>query len=214
MKFYHVIELSALVLGVTVLSTARKCYTFYAKSLIIYIVLAFFFDYGGEIIFRYNISPNNGWLFNLYDIIKYPLLFYLFFLTGYFKKKKIVTLVCICLIALIMDGFSIISFNSFLSFYTIFADLLLIYLSLDYYYRILKTPEHKSLLVQPFFWFANGILFYFLCVLPYHVLWTPMASQQIDYDRRFYEVIFNIAIFLHYSCFSISMWLCKYPKSK
>jgi hypothetical protein len=214
MTAHHIIELSACIAGLLFffLSKQRKYKRFFLW-LTIYVSAAFAADFGGQI-YHDNISYNNGWLFNIYDILKYPLLFYLFGLINSLSSRFMRVCYGLYFLCLTIDIINLTTINDLLSFSTIAADIILIFLCLQYYYSLLKTPDQKSLLKYPYFWFANGVLFYFLCVLPYHILWTPMAMKQIDYDRRFYDIIINIAIFLHYACFSITFYLCRFQSRK
>lgn len=210
MNVHHFIELSAAIIGI---SFIRKNPSRFFILLLAYLVLSFVVDLTGNIIYLY-VSSNNGWLYNIYDVIKHLLLIFLFIMISNRSKKSFWPYAGIYCGILIFDITQASTINDFFAFSTITADLLLIFLSLQFYYRLLKNPEYRSLLKHAYFWFANGVFFYFLCVLPYHVLWTPMVMKELDYDRTFYDIIINIAIVLHYTCLSIAFTVCKYQKAK
>lgn len=145
-------------------------------------------------------ARNNHPFFHLYDlggIVFFTIIYYQAFHERIFKKIVLI-LGTACALTVIFSVFFIEGITTYPSVSNTVLSLLLIVLSLIYFYQLLTRQEFIHIDKQGLFWINSGILFYFAINVFLFMLFNKISlSQQNDFNMI--QSVTNIIANLLYS---------------
>lgn len=154
-------------------------------------------------------STNNLPLLHLYIIVEFALLgwmyhLYLYKLLGRYLIPLII--VAFCTFSIINSLFiqSIFTFNTYAR---AIENLLLILLSLAYFYKMLKELKVKYLEKDPMFWINSGILVYFSGNL-FIFIFSNYILPHKSLNMLFWSIHATLNLFI-YTFYAIGLWLSR-----
>lgn len=154
-------------------------------------------------------SVNNLPLLHLYIIVEFALLgwmyhLYLYKLLGRYLIPLII--VAFCTFSIINSLFiqSIFTFNTYAR---AIENLLLILLSLAYFYKMLKELKVKYLEKDPMFWINSGILVYFSGNL-FIFIFSNYILPHKSLNMLFWSIHATLNLFI-YTFYAIGLWLSR-----
>lgn len=180
------------------------------KLFLPYLLIIVLYELGNiHKMFTIDNSKSNLWISNFELLFEY--VFYSGFIIAVYKDKKqkrIITLVSVlCVIFTLVDIFFIQGFMALSTIAILIQYSILIPLVCRFFYMKMQehdTGQEESLLQQPDFWVHTGLLFFFLAEFLFFASYTNMAYKKLYSFHLLFSVISNVAIFILYSCLSIS----------
>jgi hypothetical protein len=154
-------------------------------------------------------SPENHWVYNLYLIPAY--LFYLYFYYNNLKSVQVKKLIKVSSAVLLLAGLYnlLLAQGVFkLNTYTlVFAGLLVVCLTLTYFYQILNEKIFVPLMTNPLFWISAGAFLFHLTTM-LGLFFIVFLNDW--YGRAAYAsaVIIKITSIIMYTTYSIA-FLCQ-----
>lgn len=136
-------------------------------------------------------------IFNLMAVLFFTVIYYRAFYESIFKKIAII-LGGAGLIAIICSAIFIESIFTYPSVSNTILCLLLIILSLTYFYQLLTRQEFIHIEKQGLFWINAGVLFYFSINIFLFMLFNKISSSEIA-DYNMIQSVTNIIANLLYS---------------
>ena len=148
-------------------------------------------------------------MFNFYT--SFELTFYLFLLRDMVVGKTIrlillhllwlYPLYCVINIVFIqgMEGWHSYSYG--------IGNLLIVGVSMYYFFELFKRPKAINLLTEPAFWICSGLLFFYSCSFPFLGPMNVLSVAPTVVIRNFHTIIALLNIF-HYVLFTIA-FLCR-----
>ena len=97
--------------------------------------------------------------------------------------------------------------NTFHSITYSFGGLLVVALSIFYFFELFQRPQALNLTTNPDFWICSGLLFYFSCSFPIYGMANNL-SKMPQFILTNLNSIFNVLDVLLYSSFTIA-FLCR-----
>jgi hypothetical protein len=106
------------------------------------------------------VLPYNQWFYNFFHLLSYSFLMYFFYqVLGLPKVKKIIPVLALVYIAFaLINLFFIQGLEELNTRSELVASIILIFLSIAYYYQILLDKKIIPLLNNPLFWISTGVL--------------------------------------------------------
>lgn len=152
---------------------------------------------------------NNADLYNFFSVAAFTYYMYLLMEVVYSKTAKKIILYA-------MSGYAVISLSNILfiqkinSFHTMtysIGCLLIVIVSMYYFYELLQVPRSIDLKKEPAFWIAAGLLFFYICTLPILGVLNYLFSFPGVIARSLEEIISILNVLL-YSLFTIA-FICR-----
>lgn len=152
---------------------------------------------------------NNADLYNFFSVAAFTYYMYLLGEVVYSRRAKKVILY-------IMSGYAVVSLANILfvqkidSFHTMtysLGCLLIVVVSMYYFYEMLQSPRAIDLKKEPAFWIAAGLLFFYICTLPVLGVLNYLFSIPGVIGRSLEQIIAILNVLL-YSLFTIG-FLCR-----
>ncbi len=163
-----------------------------------------------ELLGRYisrELHHTNIWLYNIFlpiEYLFYVAIFYLSIVNTNYKKIAIISftaLLVFCVVnILFIQGFQVFNTNIL-----IFGSCTLILLSCFSLIDIFQMDDNRSLLKQPLFWLATGILFFNLGELAYNLFFNFIISHQYDKKALLFSSINSKLMYVLYTFISIAI---------
>jgi hypothetical protein len=106
------------------------------------------------------VLPYNQWFYNFFHLLSYSFLMYFFYqVLGLPKVKKIIpVLALVYIVFALINLFFIQGLEELNTRSELVASIILIFLSIAYYYQILLDKKIIPLLNNPLFWISTGVL--------------------------------------------------------
>lgn len=210
MPAYLFFEFVCLITGLTLWKPIYKSRL--GKLVLFYVIISVLTDFLGYIIAVFY-KTQNGILFNFYDVFKYLFLFFFFRVhMNVFKNVFFFIVLVLYITFLFYDLTTLQSWHDLLIYSTIIGDLMLVFVALSFFRKLLLKPEFENVLLVPEFWLSIAILIYFLGILPYHLSWKFMVFKNVDSTGKLYVKLLAILIALHYLSFTVSFLLWRFQK--
>lgn len=153
-------------------------------------------------------SMNNLFLYHFYTIIEFLLLGALYArnLAGLIKPFYMKVLIAAFVMFAVANTIFFQSLKEFNSNVTFVESLLLIVLSLAYFYKLLRDMNHRKLERVPMFWINMSVLTYFSgALLLFHVTNELFTFPKEEIAMLFStHALFNI---VHYLLYGIALWV-------
>jgi hypothetical protein len=100
--------------------------------------------------------------------------------------------------------------DSFLTNTYALGSLMIVFLSIAYFYELFHRTQSINLLREPAFWISTGLLFYNTTSLPFFAMIYYLAEKSSSTTSDLYTIILSFSNVLEYSMFIIA-FLCKIP---
>jgi hypothetical protein len=155
------------------------------------------------------IPKNNADLYNFFSVSAFTYYMYLLMEVVYSRKAKKIILYIMSIFAVIALS-NILFIQKINSFHTMtysIGCLLIVVISMYYFYEMLQVPRFIDLKKEPAFWIAAGLLFFYICTLPVLGVLNYLFSIP-GVIARSLEQIISILNVLLYSLFTIG-FLCR-----
>ena len=154
-------------------------------------------------------GAHNVDLYNFFSLAAFTYYMYLLMEVVYSKRIKKVILI-------VMSFYVVISLSNILfvqkitSFHTMtysLGCLLIVVVSMYYFYELLQVPRAIDLKKEPAFWIAAGLLFFYICTLPVLGVLNYLFSFPGVISRSLEDIISILNVLL-YSLFTIG-FICR-----
>jgi len=179
------------------------------RLMALFCLLSIIPDLVGLITTYLNIVYNSLFLIHLFDIMAtvfFTLIYQRAFYKPIFKKMTLIFGIT-ALLALIFNVIFVESIWSYPSVSNTILSVLLIILSLVYFYELLSRQEFTYIEKQGMFWINSGVLFYYAITIFLFMLYKKMS----DADRPNYYMMQSVMNIIANLIFSVGL-LCK-PQS-
>ena len=160
-------------------------------------------------------NGNNAPLYNFFSV--FELTFYLFFFTYLFKqpfiRRAIRIVIPLYFVLTLMNIVFWQGVNNFHTYTYILGCILIVVLSIGYFYFLFRFPEPGKLTDNPYFWIVTGIMFFHACSFSYLGLmnFITKTMQQYTWVLFFVNDLLNVLL---YTSFSIAfLWKINIRKS-
>jgi len=180
------------------------------KVLSYYLYLSAISEITAQILASY--FSNNLPVFHVYTIAEFFLLGYIYHLILKDNLKNLVLyIIAGFTIFSIINSLFIQKITEFNTYARTVENILLILLSIIYFYTVLKDLKIKRLSKEPMIWINMGVLFYFSCSLFLFIFSNILLnlSMKINDVMWFVHGIFNLTLYLF---ITIALWLA--PKKQ
>lgn len=91
--------------------------------------------------------------------------------------------------------------------------ILLILFSIISFYKLMVDSNIKKLISEPFVWINSAVLFYFASNVFFHVLFTILLKNDIEFLKNIIRFYFTATNFLFYLLLSISFYVQKLKRA-
>ena len=176
------------------------------KLMALFCLLSIIPDFVGLIISHLKIMFNDLFLIHLFDMmaaIFFTLIYHRAFYEPVFEKMTLIFGVT-CLVAIIFNVIFIESIWSYPSISNTILSVLLIILSLVYFYEILSRQEFTYIEKQGMFWINSGVLFYYAITIFLFMLYKKISNG----DKPNYYMMQSVMNIIANLIFSVGL-LCK-----
>lgn len=180
------------------------------KLMALFCLLSIIPDFVGLTITYLKIVFNNLFLIHLFDMmaaIFFTLIYQRAFYRPVFKKMTLIFGIT-ALAAMIFNVIFIESMRSYPSVSNTILSVLLIILSLAYFYELLSRQEFTYIEKQGMFWINSGVLFYYAITIFLFMLYKKISNA----DRPNYYMMQSVMNIIANLIFSVGL-LCK-PQSQ
>lgn len=180
------------------------------KLMALFCLLSIIPDFVGLTITYLKIVFNNLFLIHLFDMmaaIFFTLIYQRAFYRPVFKKMTLIFGIT-ALAAMIFNVIFIESMRSYPSVSNTILSVLLIILSLAYFYQLLSRQEFTYIEKQGMFWINSGVLFYYAITIFLFMLYKKISNA----DRPNYYMMQSVMNIIANLIFSVGL-LCK-PQSQ
>lgn len=152
---------------------------------------------------------NNADLYNFFSVAAFTYYMYLLMEVVYSRKAKkaILTVMAIYAVISLCNILFIQKINSFHTMTYSLGCLLIVVISMYYFYEILQAPRSIDLKKEPAFWIAAGLLFFYICTLPVLGVLNYLFSIPGAIARSLEQIIAILNVLL-YSLFTIA-FICR-----
>ena len=154
-------------------------------------------------------GKHNTDLYNFFSVAAFTYYMYLLMEVVYSRRAKRNILYTMSLYAIISLG-NILFVQKINSFHTMtysLGCLLIVVVSMYYFYELLQVPRSIDLKKEPVFWIAAGLLFFYICTLPVLGVLNYLFSIPGVIGRSLEDIISILNVLL-YSLFTIG-FLCR-----
>jgi hypothetical protein len=157
---------------------------------------------------------SNVTLYNFYTA--FELTFFLFLLREMMQGKMVKLIILIllllyplfCLINIIfVQGINKWHSNSY-----VIGNLLIVGLSMYYFFELFKRPKAMKLIAEPAFWICSGLLFFYSCSFPFLGL-VNFLTYAPDVIKRNFSTILTLLNILQFILYTIA-FLCRLKFNK
>lgn len=132
--------------------------------------------------------------------------FYVYILTNPLHKKIVIGIIIIAVITLIISNvFGIKDYNRIDSFAKSFTDVIIIFLSLIFFYQLLNTLEIRNLFQYSYFWISTSLLIYFSGIFFINIFAEYITFNK-DESIKFYWHIKEYLTIFHRIFIAIGLW--------
>ena len=181
------------------------------KLMALFCLLSIIPDFVGLITTSLNIVFNDLFLIHLFDmmaVIFFTLIYQRAFYKPVFKKMTLI-FGTTSLAAMVFNVIFIESIQSYPSVSNTILSVLLIILSLVYFYEMLSRQEFTYIEKQGMFWINSGVLFYYAITIFLFMLYKKMS----DADKPNYYMMQSVMNIIANLIFSVGL-LCKPQNQK
>ena len=181
------------------------------KLMALFCLLSIIPDFVGLITTSLNIVFNDLFLIHLFDmmaVIFFTLIYQRAFYKPVFKKMTLIFGIT-SLAAMVFNVIFIESIQSYPSVSNTILSVLLIILSLVYFYEMLSRQEFTYIEKQGMFWINSGVLFYYAITIFLFMLYKKMS----DADKPNYYMMQSVMNIIANLIFSVGL-LCKPQNQK
>ncbi|GAA4273886.1 hypothetical protein U6A24_01900 [Aquimarina gracilis] len=174
-NFSTIIELVSAILGTIFYSKYKNSVL---KFFLFYLWFIVLLEISGYIIVEYRLVENNAWLFNLFYLISFTFLFYLYSaIVKNKKKKRIIQFSSILyLLIFVINGFFENYLTSSQTIPFIVASALLIVAIIFYFVGILSTEKVLHAKKNLLFWISIGFLLFYAGSIPFRIALNYYAN--------------------------------------
>jgi hypothetical protein len=158
-------------------------------------------------------TGSNTWLYNIFVPLSFIFYSYLFSKIIFSPKiKKLIRVFWIFYILLVLiNSIFIEKFTVFDSYTYTTGSIVIICLTMVYFFELFRTPRSVNLLREPPFWIATALLFFNASSLPFFSIINYLGEKSTTLANSIYDIILVINIF-QYSLLTIA-YLCRIKKS-
>jgi hypothetical protein len=186
-----------------------KAYRYFSIFLfVLFIADVFGFAWPRVLHYRFNLGQKTLWLYNPLRLLSYT--FYACFFYSVLTNRKIKTVIKFLAAALIIFGVTNMLFiqkiSAHNSYTALFGQFLMIFISVSYYYQLLKAKDIIVLHKDTVFWISSGLLIYNLCGSINYFLIDIMDFFSRDLAKKLHQTIMYFSV-LMYLTFTIA-FLC------
>lgn len=186
---------------VALLAKLQKHPPGYLNSFIGYITITFSVEI---ITYWYSLhNMNNVKIYNFYAILNFTYL--LFLLRSFLSTPKVIRALSYAIVIFPVVGLLNMIFiqgNGIFNTYTYMLGCLTVVIScIFYFYERIKFPGPHSLLQDPTFWTATGLLFFYTCSLPLNGLMNFISNMpwMVFTTLHVTNIMINIILYLFFS---------------
>ena len=147
----------------------------------------------------------NTRLYNISIPIEYLFYFLLFYLHGGLLQRRYIILSAIGLVLLAIYYFIAQSLNLFHSKVLLCGTAMVVVGSCIYLYEKFRSVEEQSLLSDPFFWIATGLLLFNLEDFAYFFLYDLIKLNNWDRYDQWFKIINNSLLMLLYLSYIVAI---------
>ncbi len=160
-------------------------------------------------IYLWYIRRDTATLYNFFSLFEF--IFYFFTLYHVVRNslvKKLITILSFSFIPLcLINIFFIQGLGKLHTVTYSLGCLLIIGLTIFYFYELFRLPKFISLTRAPAFWISSGLLFFYCCSFPYFAL-SDLLEGSAPFILNNFDKIINVLNILLYSLFSIA-FVCR-----
>ena len=152
--------------------------------------------------------------FNFFSLFEF--VFYMYVLKNIILSPRIKTVISITII--IYSALALINIFFIQKMYTFhtltysIGCLLIVLISIYYFFELFKSPSAVNLKKEPAFWIVTGLLFFYTCTLPFFGL-ANYIYRVLPVLARNFEAILSMLNVLLYSLFTVA-FLCRIKMRK
>jgi hypothetical protein len=175
-------------------------------------IMTFIFEVVGN--YMGYLGINNIWLYNISDLIRFPLWFMFFYFSLSTSRQKKTTLIFTFLYPIIWVGLNFFQdIGIFQTYSFILGSILLLILCFLYLLNEYKSNSTESVFKNPELWICLGLLFYYSLNLPFIGLYNLLNSISSSFTYTyFYICVVGSSILLSLSI--ITSFLCNLRNRK
>ena len=198
-----IISFFASIIGMVVKENRNPPFIFFPVFLLLTVIVEY---YGAELSGR---GVHTVGLYNIFTFCEF--LFYMVFFRYLFQsatvKRNILLVMLVYFVITITNILFFQGKTQFHSYTYMLGCLLIVGLSIFYFYFLFRFPETGTLTQNPYFWIVTGLMFFDTCTFTFYGLNNFIADTMQHYDW----VMFFVSDFLNillYTSFTIG-FLCK-----
>ncbi len=153
-------------------------------------------------------SINNHWLYNLFTVVQFFFLAFIYYqaIDAARVKKAILVLSCLFLALCLVTAFLWQGWKTFDQY--LFAAggmIILLWIGL-YFIQLMMNPQFPELKQYPMFWISVGLLFYFIGITPFYSLMDYLITYHREEARKYFFIP-QLLIVIKHALFGIG-FLC------
>lgn len=152
--------------------------------------------------------------YNFFSLFEF--VFYMYVLKNIILSQRIKTVISYTIIIYsvltLINIFFIQKINTFHTLTYSIGCLLIVIISMYYFFELFKSPSAVNLKKEPAFWIASGLLFFYTCTLPFFGLANYINSVLPVLVRNFKSILSMLNVLL-YSLFTVA-FLCRIKMRK
>lgn len=186
---------------VALLSKLQKQPPRYLNSFLVYIIVTISVEI---ITWWYSLhNMNNLKFYNFYAIVNFPYL--LFLLRSFLSTERVIRILNYAIVAfplMALVNLLLIQGTGIFNTYTYMLGCLLVVATcIFYFYERIKFPGPYSLLQDPTFWTATGLLFFYTCSLPLNGILNFISNMPwlVFTTLHVTNIMINIILYLFFS---------------
>jgi hypothetical protein len=148
-------------------------------------------------------------ILHLFIPVEFMFLAYIFQLNfdNWLSKKIVILIIFFFTLLSILNSIFLQSIDSFPSYTRYLESILLILLSLTYFYQVFTELKVEKLWEEGMFWFSTGLLIYYSGTM---ILYLSSNYLMKTVDMKLFAFFFNlvqsVCHFLMYSLFTVAIW--------
>lgn len=172
-----------------------------------FLFLSFAVEYYGEKLSNRNINTTNLYNFFTFFEFVFYIVFFMYLFPGSATKKKMGVVLVIYFVVTAINIFFFQGRKVFHTYTYMLGCLIVVILSISYFYYLLRFPETGTLAKNPYFWIVAGLMFFYTCTFALFGLNNFIAETIRQYTANLF-IIQDILNMLLYTSFTIG-FLCK-----
>lgn len=202
--FFLLAELTALIAGTYYFKQIRNKFLL----LYVYVVIGFLMESTLHFLYYVFHVRDNRILTHFYYPVEFLILalFYIPYLKPLIKKKWILIIISLYVIYSFINPIFVQNLGETSNLRALNA-ILLIFLSIAYFYRLLLETKENKIIAQPMFWINTAVLLYFSSILFYNVTLNLMISRFSNEFVKTFGIISGMFLIVFYLLIATGFYL-------